>query len=182
MIVNQTKNDLELNTLASKYISGKARIWFFVISLVFMAIGVLSFCLEYFLPSEEGPDYFFGIFFMAFGVILLVFDVFFYTLLLKGLSKKYMDGKYSDCRYTFTEEGYTWESVITDGEATSRTQGGYASITQVSEYDDLWLIYLNKSTIFALRKSGMVEGTADDLSALLRSQLGPRYKTFCKKK
>lgn len=182
MIVNQTKNDLELNTLASKYISRKARLFVFVISLVFMALGVLSFCLEYFLPSEEEPDYFFGIFLMALGVVFFVYDVFFAPTALKRLNKKYMQGKYSDCRYTFTDEGYTWESIITDGEATSKTQGSYASITQASEYDDLWLIYLNKSTVFALRKSGMIEGTAEELSALLRSRLGSRYKTFCKKK
>lgn len=174
MIVNQTKNDLQLNALVSKRISQKSRIVFFVIALLFLALGAAVLCVELF--SDE-PDYFLAIYLLVFGALFLVFDIFFYPLLLKGLCKKFMQGKVSDCRYTFTQDGYTVESGLTDGGATSKMQGDYSSLTEVREYQDLWLLYLNKATIFALRKEGMVEGTTDELTSLLRSTVGARYKT-----
>ena len=175
MIVNQTKNDLELNALAAKRLSKKARILFSVAALMFLVLGIAVLCVEIFIPAEE-PDYFDGIFFTVFGAIFLVFAVFLYPFVLKWACKRAMQGKYSDNRYTFTEEGYEIESKITEGEAASKTAGSYSSLTQVPEYCDLWLIYLNKATMFALRKDGMVEGTAEELTALLRSAVGARYK------
>lgn len=176
MIVNQTKNDLQLNALVSKRISQKTRIVFFIAALLFLALGAALLCVEIFLPSEE-PDYFFPISLLVIGVLFCAFDIFFYPLLLKGLCKRFMQGKISDCRYTFTQDGYTVESGLTDGGATSKMQGDYSSLTEVREYRDLWLLYLNKATVFALRKEGMVEGTADELTSLLRSAVGARYKT-----
>lgn len=180
MIVNQTKNDLQLNALVSTRMSKKPRIAFFIAALAFLALGAGVLCGELFLSEE--PDYFFPIFLLAFCALFLVFNVFFYSLLLKGLCKKFMQGKVSDCRYTFSQDGYTVESGLTDGGATSKMQGDYSSLTEVREYQELWLLYLNKATIFALRKDGMVEGTADELTALLRSAVGARYKTLYKMK
>ena len=178
MIVNQTKNDLQLNALVSKRISQKSRIVFFVVALLFLALGAAVLCVELFLSEE--PDYFLAIYLLVFGALFLVFDIFFYPLLLKGLCKRFMQGKVSDCRYTFTQDGYVVESGLADGGATSKMQGDYSSLTEVREYQDLWLLYLNKATIFALRKEGMVEGTADELTSLLRSVVGGRYKTYYK--
>lgn len=180
MLVNQTKNDLELNALVSKRMSKKPRILFLIAALLFLALGAALLCVELFV-SDEG-DYFLSIYLLVFGALFFVFDVFFYPLLLKGLCKKFMQGKISDCRYNFTEGGYEIESLLTDGQATSKTNGNYASLTEIREYEDLWLLYLNKATIFALRKDGMLEGTADELTALLHSAVGPRYKTCFKPK
>ena len=181
MIVNQTKNDLQLNALVSKRMSKKPRIVFFIIALVLLALGAAVLCVELCLPSDE-PDYFLAIYLLVFGALFLVFDIFFYPLLLKGLCKRFMQGKISDCRYTFTQDGYTVESGLAGGGAESKMQGDYSSLTEVREYQDLWLLYLNRATIFALRKDGMVEGTADELTSLLRSAVGARYKTYFKMK
>ncbi|MDE7158858.1 MAG: hypothetical protein K2N74_04705 [Clostridiales bacterium] len=46
----------------------------------------------------------------------------------------------------------------------------------------MWLLYLNKATVFGVSKFGMTEGTAEELSEFFVRNVGDRYKVCYKAK
>lgn len=181
MFINETKIDLEFNAKASKNIAGKGTFILLIVAAVFTAIiGIVNLVTELRSPSEEGTDLYFSIFILVLSFICASFVVF-YKPIMKLVLKKMTHGKETTNKYTFNEDGYVVETVMTDG-TTSTAQGGYDGFTQAKEYKDMWLLYINKATVFALSKDGMVEGDAVDLTIFLAKTLGSRYKVCYKTK
>lgn len=180
MIVNETKNDIQTNLRASEHMAGKkSRILLFVAAAFFLVIGGISLALDLVFPDEEGADYFYPILCFVLAIFLGAFALSFGAVI-KKVVKKTMQGKEALNRYTFTDVGYEIQTTMNDG-TTGTTQGGYGGFTAAKEYDDMWLLYVNKATVFSVVKSGVVEGTAEELSELLKQNLGDRYKVCYKK-
>lgn len=178
MIVNETKVDLLFNTSVGMRIARRTRVILAIAAVVVLACGGLILGLT--IADPEDSDYFLPILFLALGVFFGVLALG-YKPFMRRVLQKNMQGKESVQRYTFTEEGYEQIATLNDG-TESRTQGGYAAITECREYSDMWLLYLNKTTIFGVSKGGMKEGTAEELTALFMRAFGPRYKTCFKRK
>lgn len=172
MFVNQTRNDLETNALAGKHINRRYKIIFgAVVSPIFIILGVALLVLEIYLSEE--PDYFFPVLLMVMGVLLIVYALCFDIIVLK-IGKKLADGKEADVTFTFNDEGYEFVAV-SDGVNSSLT-GEYSAFTKCDEYSDMWLLYYNKINMYIMKKDGMQEGTAEELSAFLQGKLGQKYK------
>lgn len=182
MLINETKNDVDMNLRAAMHMGGKLRPIFLIVGIFILLCGAVVLTLEL-LPSESGeePDLFNGILCLVLGAVFC-FLFFFHKLLIRKILKKNLQGKEWLMRYTFTEEGYSQEALLNDGSTNSTTTGSYGALTECKEYVDMWLLYLNKSTVYGVDKSGMKEGTAEELTALLMRQLGVRYKTCYKRK
>ncbi|MDE5896517.1 MAG: hypothetical protein K2H43_01740 [Clostridia bacterium] len=181
MFVNETKNDLDFNLKVAMRIGKKARITIGIAALVILLCGGIVLALELALLAEgESPDLFFAIVCLVLGVLFLAF-FFAYKPFMRMLLKKNMRGKEGVVRNAFSEDGYEQTATLNDGTA-STTRGDYQSFIECREYSDLWLLYLNKATVFGVSKSGMIEGTAEELTAFFIGKFGPRYKTCFKRK
>ncbi len=181
MFVNETKADLEFSLKVSENMAGKkTRILLGIAVLITALAGVGTLLLEIFFPGDEGADLFFPILCLVLSVFCAATMVFSKGLMNFTL-KKMTQGKFATNKFTFNEEGYEVETVMSDG-TTSSAQGVYDSFTQAKEYKDMWLLYINKATVFSLSKEGMVEGTAEDLTAFFARTFGSRYKVCYKVK
>ena len=179
MIVNETVNDLELNLKVSGHLSKKSRIAIFAAAGIIFVCGIVVLLIEIFLPGSEDPDYFDS-------VLILVLAAAFFAigclmkLIMKLTLKRTMQGKISTNRFTFSDDGYEISTTVNDGTA-STANGVYTGFTECREYLDLWILYINRATMFVCLKSGMKEGTAAELTTLLKSKLGSKYKILYKK-
>lgn len=179
MIVNETKNDVALNVKVAKRMTGKTRYILICGGIFILACGILTLMLDLF-AGDGKPDYFLDVAILLLGVFLIGFGCCF-GLILKRASVKTMQGKEADLKYVFSEDGYEMTSTLNDG-TVSTTQGSYGAFTEGKEYRDVWLLYINKATVFAIDKAGMKEGTVEELSNLLRQKLGDKYKYCYKRK
>lgn len=178
-IKNQTKNNFECSLRMVENITGKkTRVMLFVASSLLLLCGGAIGWIEYATSNGGTADYFLSVLFLALGALLLLFVASF-KLIIKKILKKNMQGKESTNEYIFTEKGYEATGELNDG-TKSAVSGDYAGFTEVKEYKDMWLLYLNKATIFPVCKEGMKEGAAEDLSALLSRAVGSRYKVCYK--
>ena len=178
MITNETKIYLEFNTRVSMRLAGKLRLLLFGCAAVILVCGGVVLGLE--IPRGKEADYFFAILLLALGVFFAILGAVYQPFMRLAL-KKSMQGKESVQRYAFAEDGYEQVAVLNDG-TESRTQGNYAAFAECREFSDMWLLFLNKSTIFAVSKSGMKEGSAEELTALFMRVFAHRYKTCFKRK
>lgn len=173
--LNETRIDLNYNLRMTDNMAGKkSQILLIVAALCLLVCGGVFLALELTLFKNSEPDFIFQIFLLTFGAVLLVF-AFAFRPLVKMLLKKNMQGKESVNSYTFTETGYEVVTKLNDG-TESKASGGYAAFTEAREYRDMWLLYLNKATVFSVDKAGMTEGTVEELSALFMRNMGARYK------
>ena len=181
MIKNRTKVDLKLNLRIYERILGKKyRIILFLASAALLLCGVVVIALARLYALGASIEFFFGLFLFVLGIVVGVAAVAFKSLFMKKILKKHMRGKVPTNDYSFTEEGYEVATCMNDGTQGSAS-GSYDAFIEAREYKDVWLLYLNKETVFAVSKSGMTEGTAEEISALLSRAMGVRYKKHCKK-
>lgn len=181
MFINETKVDLQLNLKMNSYMTGKkAQIMLLAVGAIILCCGMVTLMCEIMSEGEEAIDLFFPVFCFAMSLFMIAFASF-YKVILKMSLKKLMQGKESLDRYTFTEDGYEKFTTINDG-TTSTARGDYSGFTEAKEYKDMLILFINKSTVFPLTKSGMVEGSWEELTSLVNRKLGDRYKVFCKLK
>lgn len=177
---NETKIDVEFSLRASGNVLGKRLKALMLIGAVFLIIvGAVWLTLELVLPSQWEPELFPPILFFALGLFVGIF-----ALCLKPLVRyftlKNLLGKESINTYTFTEEGYEVLTKMSDG-TESKATGNYGGFVEIKEYSDMWLLYINKATVFSVAKDGMKEGTAEELTALFARVMGVRYRVCYKK-
>ena len=175
MFVNETKADLDFYMKSYNRMQGnKSKKMLLILAAVFLGLGVLVLLLELFVFSREGDgiDYTFSLIFFIMAVALTVLT-FSLNAIARHSLKQSINGRDIVYRFTFDDEGYTAESTMSDG-TTGTTKSAYINLTEIKEYDDMWLVSISK-TNFPILKSGMVEGTADELSAFLKEKIGIRY-------
>ena len=180
MFVNETKNDVEFSLKASENLAGKkSRLLLLVVMLVILAVGGVTLALELTNPGENGADIALPVTCFVCGALLGVL-LFVLKPIMRKAIKKASQGKEGLNRYTFTEEGYEIQTTLNDG-TVSATAGNYGGLVEAKEYKEMWLLFLNKATVFVVAKAGMVEGTAEELTALFMRAMGNRYKTCYKR-
>lgn len=179
-IKNETHVDAEYNLRASDNIAGKkSRIVMIAAGAFLILFGVAFYLLDYFVLSGADCDIFFPLFCGVLGAVFLVFGIVFKSVLRKTVQKN-MQGKESTEYFTFYEDGYEIVTRLNDG-TESKSTGGYNGFTEAREYKDMFLLYINKATVFSVDKTGMKQGTAEELAALLLRKTGDRYKVKYKK-
>lgn len=179
MIVNQSRNDLKTNARASAHMSKPMRIVLIVCGAIITAIMVAVLITDIVLQPDDA-DYVFDAVIAVLGVLFLFMGLF-YNKILKFTAKKLMQGKESTVTFTFTDEGYHAETLLNDG-TSGTTQGSYESFTKCREYADMWLLYLNRASVFIIEKDGMKEGTVEELTSLFQQKFGTTYKRCYRKK
>ncbi len=178
MFENETKVDLETNLRASRHIIRNKRIALCALSVFIILLGIAMLLLEIFVWKDG--DYYVGIIFTILGIFLFFFNLFF-NAVLRNTTKRALQGKESVVKYSFREEDYEAVTLVNDG-TTSSTSGNYLSFLKICEYEDMWLIYFNKTTVFAVGKDGMTKGTSEELSEFLKTRVGAKYKVCYRRK
>lgn len=179
MFVNETKNDVEMNVRVAEKSFGKGwRIFTLVASIIVLFCGIFSLVLEIVSPSKDGMGIALPIVYICLGVVFLFFWLFIKRFL-RFVIKKNVQGKEIFNKFVFNSNGYEISTTMSDG-TTSATNDVYSAFTSVKEYEDMWLLSLNKANVFVVEKSGMVEGSAEDLSNFLKSEVGDKYKVCYK--
>ncbi len=163
-LVNVTNNNLENNVKAAKYLITKTRVVSFICAFVLLACGVLLLVLE--LLEKEGD--FFYVFCFVLGFIFLACAIFLPKFLFSVI-KKQIQGKESVNTYTFTEDAILIHSDAPSASADETI--AYSALYSVKEYKDFWFLYYNKTLMYFVEKSGMREGTEEELSYLLRRKV-----------
>lgn len=173
---NHTNNDMETNLRACVYMTKKPRMSLLVLGILFIVLGVTMILLDVFLSEEK--DYFVGILILVLAVLVLVL-YFLYPLILKITYKRMAQGKETAIDFTFNDEGYSLEQT---GAVASTSAGGWDTFTLCKEYSDMWLLYINKASVFIILKDGMTEGSWEELGRLFQEKLGANYKVCYKKR
>ena len=177
---NETRIDVAYSVKISENILGKKLKVLMLIGGIFLIlVGAVWLTLELVLPGPWEPELVPPIVCLALGLFVGIFALAFKPII-RYLTLKNMVGKESTNFYTFTEEGYEVVTKMSDG-TESKATGNYNSFIEAKEYADMWLLYINKATVFSVAKGGMTEGTAEELSALLTCTTGTRYKVCYKK-
>lgn len=177
---NETKKDLELKIRMHDNIGGRtAGKMTLVGAIVMLVSGVSLLVLELLFPSEEDSVLYPAIVICVLGVLFVCFALAFKPIR-KAILKGNMQGKESTNAYTFTEEGCEVVTRMNDGTEITAS-GNYDGFTEVKEYKDMWLLYIDRETMFPIAKDGMKEGSAEELSALLSRTMGKRYKVCYKR-
>lgn len=145
-----------------------------VVSPIFVVFGIIFLILE--CTVFQKGAFFAPALALVFGVLLFVFGFFFYGWFLRLLTKWTMKGKETDSidTYTFHDKGFEMTATSKDG-GTASTRVDYRSLNKVCEYPEMWLLHLNRATVMFVRKDGMKEGTAEEVTELLKSKLGEKY-------
>lgn len=174
MFVNQTQNNLETNLAANLHIAKPYKIVFLcVFCPLFLLLGVMCLLID---PS----DLVMPIFLIAMAVVFALFYLVFFKKILIHTIKKMLQGKEGVNTFTFEDDGFTVQTETNAGLSGSST-GVYGSLSKAVEYDDMWLLYYNRATVFTVCKSGMKEGSAEDFSVFLGVKLGERLRVKTKK-
>ena len=180
VIKNETKRDLDFDARMNYHIAGKKnRLMYFVCALMFILLGAIVFAFEYLTSNGEEYEVSLVVFLVLFGVVFFIFALASKSMIRKAIQTN-MQGMEATITYNFTESGYEVLTRISDG-TMGKTWGGYGGFTEVKEFADMCLLYINKTTVLPVAKSGMKEGTAEELSALLSRAVGIRYKVCFKK-
>ncbi len=173
MLVNESRYDVENELKARMYQSRLLRICFIVVlPAVFVGLGIAFLFVN-------GVSLFFPVFLFVFAAASLVFFAFLYKPVMRRLIGKALQGQECDVVWTFSGEGF---SVHAENTSLGNTENEpYSSLTKCEEYADMWLLSRGW-LVLPLAKSGMTEGTAEELCVLLAVKLGDRYHVKYRKK
>jgi len=175
MLVNQTKMDLETNLKASMQMTKQLKL---IVLCCFcpacVVLGVLFLVLD---PS----DLLAPIFMFVIAALFVIFYLCFFKPIVKRTIKKTLEGKEGYNTFIFEDDGFTIQTHTNAGMDGTST-GVYSSLSKAEEYGDMWLLYYNRATVFIVMKSGMVQGTAEELAVFLGVKLGERYQNKMKKR
>ena len=80
--------------------------------------------------------------------------------MLKAVLKKSLAGKEAVHRFVFREDGFELKSERGE-QITAKGTVAYADIMKVVEYSDMWILYLDRSTVLAVARGGMTQGKAE---------------------
>ena len=174
MFINETKNDYENNLQVSRTIGKKIQMWMALAGAVFIVLGILWIA---FFPEDIG----FSVFLFVMAAFFLAFSLYFFDWLVRRNLKKHLKGKEAEVKYSFYEDHFEIDGMTETG-MSEHAQGAYSDFTSVVEYDEFWLLYYNRYLMYILRKDGMTEGRAEDLSVFLGVKMGSLYKNKVKKK
>ena len=171
MIKNSTKLTKENVSLFQRKFSSKSNTVSLIMTLIVIVCGSIEISLG---------DTTFGIFCIAFGIIFFPVLLFMQkvandknvkSMLLQNVYNNYEFGDDNIVIQTFRGDTKVGESVIE-----------YGQIVKVQEYDSTYYIYISSRQAFIVDKNSFTEGTQTDLTIMLATKLGDRYKVKLSKK
>ncbi len=157
-----------LNNMAFKKV-----LWLFaLLSLLMIAIGAAGIALK-----EDEADVVSGIVLIVFGVLITPLGYLLTRILQKRVDKStvYISSDTEEI-YTFDEQYITVTQTKGD-EFFATTKAKYSYIHKAYEDKNYYYLYISKMQSHVIDKSSITQGTLDELEALLRSNLGDRFKS-----
>ena len=146
--------------------------WLFALcSLAFILLGALSVTF-----SEDQSDTVLGIVFICFGVLFTPLVLLLTKVLQKGLNKS-MPILSADTAQIF--QFYPDKIVITQRkgeEYEATTTAKYSYLYRVEETPDNYFLFISKVQSHVVNKADLVQGTIEELNAILASNLGTKFK------
>lgn len=161
----------ELNKFSLK------KIWWLIllISLAFAAFGIVGYVF-----AEDQADKWMGIFLMAMSVLFLPL-VWLACILLQKFRNRSAAfiTRETDEIYRFDEEKLCLEQTSGD-EFKSTETVKYSFLYKVNETATHYFVYISKMLCHVVPKSGLKEGTVEDLNAILSAALGNKFVSLKK--
>lgn len=171
MIKNSTKLTKENVSLFQQKFSSKSNVTSLIMTIIIIVCGAVEISLG---------DTTFGIFCIVFGVV-------FFPLLLimqkvandKNVKSMLLQNVYNE--YQFDEDKIVIQTFRNDTKV-GESIFEYGQIVKVQEYDSTYYIYISSRQAFIVDKNSFTEGTQTDLTIMLATKLGDRYKVKLSKK
>lgn len=180
MIKNHTVLDTETSMNATRGMMKKTKVFLNVFVVLIFVIFSLSALFEALESGELADWLFFSMWYVLIVIFLIIINCGIFTKLVRKQAKK-IDSRITDTEYVFEEEYFEETAVVRGEDVRTYIHCAYASLSSVVEYPDMWSLYFNQGAIYPVRKDGMTEGTAEELSALLKNRLGAKYTVRNKK-
>ncbi len=171
MVKIETVFNKELTKALQNYSIKKSMIFLSILSLLIIFLGVILIFLE---------EYEFGIGIIIFAVLYVPF-----LFLVMKLSQKSLDKSYqlvSDetiSTYEFNND-YIKITVKKGDDFFSEITTKYFSIYKAIETSDTYFLYISKTQSYVFFKKDIVEGSVEELNALLKNNLGKKFNPFKK--
>ncbi len=174
MLKNHTVLDTETSMNATRGTVGKAKLFLNIFVVLLFAIISLPALFDA-LDSNATEDWvFFGVWYAVMAVFLIVINCGVFTKMVRKQAQK-IDSRVTETDYVFEEDYFEATAIVRGEDVQTHTHCAYTSLSSVVEYPDLWSLYYNQGAIYPVRKDGMTEGTAIELTTLLSRKLGAKY-------
>ncbi len=174
MIKNHSALDMDTNMKATRGAIGKVKLFLNVFVVLLFAVFSLSALFDA-LDSGEASDWgFFGMWYVLMAVFLIIINCGIFTKLVRKQTQK-IDSRVTETDYIFEEDYFEATATVRGEDVRTHTHCAYTALSSVVEYPDLWSMYYNQGAVYPVRKDGMTEGSAEELSALLKNRLGAKY-------
>lgn len=167
----------------SKLDSGKSRalnnnmfkrlLWLYaILTVVLIALGVVGIIFR-----EDGSDFAAGVALIVLGVLITPLGYLLSRMLQKRVDKSatYISDNTEEV-YTFDEQYITLTQTMGDV-FTTTLKARYSYIYKASEDNNYFYLYISKMQSHVIDKSSITQGTLEEVTALLKTNLGDRFKS-----
>lgn len=151
----------------------KKILWLYALLTVFLIVfGVINILFR-----EDGADFVGGVFLIVFGVLITPIG-FLLTLFLQKRNDKastYISEETKEV-YTFNEQYITLTQTRGDV-FTTTLKAKYSYIYKASEDNKYFYLYISKMQSHVIDKSSITQGTLEEVTMLLKTNLGDKFKS-----
>lgn len=179
-IRNRTLMTTENSMLATRAQRKKIKI---ILSL-FIVVLIGAIALIFAMDALESGDLFDWIFPAVMGILLVGFLLWIWFAFDKSTAKsteKLLDYITEELEYEFGENEIVVHERFGDG-VSMDMRFAYRRVKNFVEYDGFFTFSVLKTAIYMVDKSGMTEGSADELAAMVQARLGTLYTVKTKKR
>lgn len=151
----------------------KKLLWLYaLLSVLLIAIGVVGIVLK-----EDNSDFAAGIGLIVFGVLVTPLGYLLSRFLQKRIDKSatYISDNTEEI-YTFDEQCITLTQTMGDV-FTSTLKARYSYIYKAREDNNYLYLYISKMQSHVIDKSSITQGTLEEVTSLLKTNLGDKFKS-----
>lgn len=141
--------------------------WLIILfTALFLILGICE------VASGDGFGYYYIVMAVLFFPLCLLFTKLFQSTINK--SSKFMSES-TDEVYTFDEEYFILEQTR-EGMFKNVLQANYTYLFKVVEDKEFWFLYISNHQAHVIPKSGIKDGTAEELNAIFVKKLGAKFR------
>ncbi len=150
----------------------KQLLWFYILlSLLLVFIGIMAIT-----QREDNSDLIGGIIYIVLGVLLTPFGYFLTRIFQKSLDKSLiLISEETEEVYTFDEQYITLTQVKGDVYSCA-IKAKYSYIYKAIEDKNYYYLLISKMQSHVIDKSSITQGTLEEMTMLLKTNLGEKYK------
>lgn len=151
----------------------KKLLWLYaLLSVLLIVFGVVGIALR-----EDGSDFATGVGLIVLGVLITPLGYLLSRFLQKRIDKSatYISDNTEEV-YTFDEQYITLTQTMGDV-FTTTLKARYSYIYKASEDNNYFYLYISKMQSHVIDKSSITQGTLEEVTALLKTNLGDRFKS-----